>query len=1029
MFEIYSIGDSEFLEYVLNAVAMICGTSDFVKLVSIGLVFGIIIVCVQSILVGVKELNFQQILVGWLMYACFFGYPVTVTIEDAYTGQVRVVDNVPIGVGFAGGMISNIGYGITELFEQAYSPVASVIGQPFAEPLRLITALRAGAADGEVINVINQQLQDGDIGKSLNNYIRECTMMKVAVGQARLEDIYNQDWNVALPFNNDVYGTQIIVNGAAVNTTCRAGWTQINQQLTQAFNNQQVIRKINEVMGAMDSNGISSTTDPYNTALLMLGKAQTGAQDFIKTAFLEPIYIRAAQGYYKDFQDINGALMINQAISQRNTQWAAEQSLFMTVVRPMMTFFEGFIYAITPLMGFLFVLGTFGQRLAIRYFQTVLWIQLWMPVLSICNLYIVLAANGQISTIGDLTSFYAIDEASKRLENWLATGGMLAASTPIISLFLVTGSTYAFTTLASRLGGGDHINEKIPSNDAVQPGAYYQREAFSHGNSKVEAMATGAENAFKQINMGDAFNATLSSARSTAQAEAGTFAKMYTQMDSRGLNQSQNAKFERALGRDLLAEHNTQAQMIEQHLKQTGQTEGLSREAIEQKVGEIYLAAAGGLSGNLGIGNTQSESTSIDKTTGDISHPNTSTTNSNAKSKALQFGFGGSLSGDTGAKGSTRSTSSEGTASKEELSRSHGLAFSAADTSAMRDTLASKFNEGYTQSWAKSLDKKESGGLSEQFTRAQTASETFSELNSHSAEFSATKSQSSIEAAAQILGTEGGREAIAAKFNEIRGTALGHAVQDRYDKLSRYANTGGTQETRTAALLEVLAENGDLKGISEVSSVTGKPSLDYDGSTRYAGLSGPSDNVRTVSEKIDETAHARSMAALEGQVNSGDEAVGKKAVGDFNKVVEKAETVSSEFRADRQKEAITAMENMVGPGTWEKIGGAISNFFGTSDLGQIARDNKLTSNQELYMEARGDEKLQAQALDGIKEDLRLQGLTDPAEIDRVANLQAQVMDKAMQAGGNADRYLTTLRMWNKASDVDVNQARYSQGNV
>ncbi|MCV5888804.1 conjugal transfer protein TraG N-terminal domain-containing protein, partial [Escherichia coli] len=78
----------------------------------------------------------------------------------------------------------------------------------------------------------------------------------------------------------------------------------------------------------------------------------------------------------------------NQAIQQRNTQWAAEQSMFMSVVRPMLTFFEGFVYAITPIMGFIIVMGSMGMTLAGKYFQTVLWIQLWMPVLSITNLFI-----------------------------------------------------------------------------------------------------------------------------------------------------------------------------------------------------------------------------------------------------------------------------------------------------------------------------------------------------------------------------------------------------------------------------------------------------------------------------------------------------------------------------------------------------------------------------------------------------------------------------------------------------------------
>ncbi len=182
------------------------------------------------------------------------------------------------------------------------------------------------------------------------------------------------------------------------------------------------------------------------------------------------MYYEAAAGRYQDLQDYGSALMINQAIQQRNTQWAAEQSMFMSVVRPMLTFFEGFVYAITPIMGFIIVMGSMGMTLAGKYFQTVLWIQLWMPVLSITNLFIHTAATNEMASLSTpgLNSMYALsstgDTHSTELDRY---GGMLAAATPIISLFIVTGSTYAFTSLANRVNGSDHVNEKIQSPDAL----------------------------------------------------------------------------------------------------------------------------------------------------------------------------------------------------------------------------------------------------------------------------------------------------------------------------------------------------------------------------------------------------------------------------------------------------------------------------------------------------------------------------------------------------------------------------------
>ncbi len=72
VFTIHSIGDSAFLEQILTAVSMIVGTGDFERMVSVGLLLGIFMICVQALFQGGKRIDFQQILVGWILYACFF---------------------------------------------------------------------------------------------------------------------------------------------------------------------------------------------------------------------------------------------------------------------------------------------------------------------------------------------------------------------------------------------------------------------------------------------------------------------------------------------------------------------------------------------------------------------------------------------------------------------------------------------------------------------------------------------------------------------------------------------------------------------------------------------------------------------------------------------------------------------------------------------------------------------------------------------------------------------------------------------
>ena len=526
MFTIYSIGDSAFLAQILNSLAMITGTGDFEQLVAIGLVLGLFIMGVQCVMSGTRQFNLHQVFLGFLCYLCMFGPSVTVHIEDAYTGQVRTVDNVPVGAGVAGTLISNIGYGVTQLFEQGYGDVDRMTEHSFGDALKSLNAVRAIAYDASILNAASQSLGAGsDLRKSLDNYIRECTMVKIVVGQGTPEEVYGGGLN-ALAFQNTIYGTEVYLPGNnAAKLDCSAAWQQLKPRFEQAMQDPRTVAAVNRLAGSMDAQGqVQTTYDRITDALHALNVTQISARDYVNVAVLEPIYRRSAQGFYNDMGDSASAVMINQAIEQRNTQWAAEQSMFLSTVRPLMAFFEGFIYAITPIMAFMIVMGAFGMAMITKYFQVVVWVQLWMPVLSIVNLFILMGARNQFASIvTDPMSFYTLNNGSQILQNWIATGGMLAAATPMIALFLVTGSTYAFTSLTNRMGGGDHVNEKIASPDMVKPAEILSMMPQATSSAVGGVAATGS--VIPTLDIGQGLQNNVMAAETNKKAASDALAK------------------------------------------------------------------------------------------------------------------------------------------------------------------------------------------------------------------------------------------------------------------------------------------------------------------------------------------------------------------------------------------------------------------------------------------------------------------------------------------------------------------------
>lgn len=602
-FTIYSIGDSAFLEQILIAVSMVTGTGDFRQMVSIGLLLGVLMVTVQSVLRGAKELNLQQILIGWVLYACFFGPSTTVLIEDAYTGQVRPVAGVPLGVGAAGGIISSVGYKITRLFETGYGVIVpGVTNSHFADSLKLLNDVRRRGYDSAVFGALNAANGGGnvDVRRSWNNYIRECTLTKIDLGLMPLDDLMRSPTDTALRFSSALYGTRLYLSpGAADGTdyTCTDGWIVLSDA-TQSLNHPVVVDALSNLLGVNTATGNNALTQIGNS-LQAVGAVSTSSLDYLKAAVLEPLYYEAASGRYQDLQDYGSALMVNQAIQQRNTQWAAEQTVFMSVVRPMLTFFEGFVYAITPMMAFLIVIGSFGIGLAGKYIQTLLWIQLWMPVLSIINLFVHTAASSEMASLSadGLSSMYALSSAGVILQSWIATGGMMAVFTPVISLFIVSGSTYALTNIASRIGGADHVNEKMQSPDALQPGPMVKSLPAYNQDQFSGLLASGAQGMLGTLNMASSLGSSVSSAQATQNQKSETFQNTLSRGFSDNVTQEQAHARLSNIGRNLSSQNTQESAAIEQRAKEFVKSHQMDEKHTDAVKGAIALQATGAADG------------------------------------------------------------------------------------------------------------------------------------------------------------------------------------------------------------------------------------------------------------------------------------------------------------------------------------------------------------------------------------------------------------------------------------------------
>lgn len=604
-FTIISLGNVEFLTMVLNGVAMICGTGDFARLVAVGFVIGLLFIGFQCIFEGGQRINLHHSLLCFLCYLCMFGPSCTVVVEDAYTGHVRTVDNLPLGVGVAGAAISGIGYGVTQMLEQGYSTFDRTTEHQFAEPLRILNKVRDIGQSELVFSAINRELgprangAPSDSKQALINYLSECTMAKIQLNATTPTALYHAPWGDEFKFTSEAHTVMLPIGGMDGKETvsCNKGYEKLNS-IFQKISSTAVKTAINQHLHLKDENGqaISGNFDKLDSAMQGLNATMNGSQDYIQMVLIEGVYGQAALKFHGSQQDMASAIAVNQAMVQRNTQWASEGTMFLSASRALMAFFEGFVYAITPIMGFLIAIGSFGVRLVGKYFLTIAWIQLWLPILSILNLYVMTGARSAITdaNLGAGASFYALDTLWSETATWVSTGGMLTAATPMLALFLVSGSTFAFTALTGRLGGQDHFNERIGTPDIVSPSAVMSHAPHYQADHISGVRAQGSDATVAKVDLGATTAATVQSRGGVMQTDQSNMTATVNRAVSGGESNQQIRSLQQSIGQSVgstKVDGNTTAM---EKMNSSSVTAGMTSTQKEEALGALSMALQGG---------------------------------------------------------------------------------------------------------------------------------------------------------------------------------------------------------------------------------------------------------------------------------------------------------------------------------------------------------------------------------------------------------------------------------------------------
>ncbi|NOU22452.1 MAG: conjugal transfer protein TraG, partial [Methyloglobulus sp.] len=528
-YQVISIGDGEILYNTFQGAAMIFGGGFLDKLIVAGFILGIMLVCL-TYLVSL-EFPLNQVIVGFIVYLVMFVPDDTVIVEDLYTGQVRTVANVPLGVAVPMSIVSTIGLQTTILFETAFStPNESQLrNNGYLNALNTLVKLRnigIGSAGSDATVT-------GDVGQTIHGYIENCVMLDLEMTGGSTPEVTRERLlkstdllaSMLVSFVNVDVLMRLPSSAPGEQRNCADAHAALTNYLTGTGFVDQLDQYVKGVLNVNEP-GVTAA-DRIDQATAALNLAGIDSQTYMRNAVLASY-----------LQDGPSAFITRPGQEQLNLQWASEQSMFNEIARPLMAFVEMFTVAISPIVAFLTTLGTVGLRMMARYLQMIAWVALWGPLMAVCNLYITIvttralatvAANADINGTG-LDSMLIHDQLYHTLEIWLSTGGMLASSVPALALMIVYGGSVAATNLSGKMTSGvsSNIDPKRVAPEAVSIEPVQSLHGFTESSVNVASKKIGM--ADSTTNLGSTFSRGQQSAAESLRSASQSAAGMFTQI-------------------------------------------------------------------------------------------------------------------------------------------------------------------------------------------------------------------------------------------------------------------------------------------------------------------------------------------------------------------------------------------------------------------------------------------------------------------------------------------------------------------
>lgn len=514
--EILVLGDGAYVNAVLNAVSSI---NSYGMLGALGAMIGLLVMGFS----GMAGKNGPSIEPVWIflsvvVFSIMF-LPrvdrvviVELMVQPGGVGpRTFVVDNVPFGLAAVGYTVSRLGNGVSGIYDTSFG---SATDEERARTGGLGSNLQRIGWIRTMLNDPGFTDRSGNLARhraNLINYIHACTLQGVNQNRITAASVYYRPGYEGLAYQTEArYIEYTDRNGNVTQPSCREAFDLLNayvdthlradfdRALSDRFPADQSPPSSTEIVRAFAEFGY----DVSNNIQIMLASQLVNA-----------VAHQAAATGPLSTMEVAQTIMIEEAAARRASQMSAEETLFVRILRPTVSFFEALFYALAPIMAFLVATGQFGWKLTSKYLALTIWVILWFPMMAVIQLYSNVKFDYFMRRLGsdELLTPAGVHALSMEAIEHLTAAAALTAATPALAMSLIYGGAVSMSYLAGRLQGGDMTDEGLTGGKAMTQAPVLQQMAA--GSASLQGGVELGGGAVPSFSRREEATATLEQAR------------------------------------------------------------------------------------------------------------------------------------------------------------------------------------------------------------------------------------------------------------------------------------------------------------------------------------------------------------------------------------------------------------------------------------------------------------------------------------------------------------------------------------